>query len=90
MAIRPRELEFQHELEATTEVSVRAADAVLVRAFQEGDPLAFPAIYERYRPLARHIALKILGNVEEADEASQETMLRVYQDRKSTRLNSSH
>jgi RNA polymerase sigma-70 factor (ECF subfamily) len=79
MAIRPRELEFQHELEATTEVSVRAADAVLVRAFQEGDPLAFPAIYERYRPLARHIALKILGNVEEADEASQETMLRVYQ-----------
>ncbi|MFM8999061.1 MAG: sigma-70 family RNA polymerase sigma factor [Actinomycetota bacterium] len=62
-----------------SDVSSRAEDAVLVRAFQAGDPLAFPAIYERYRPLARHIAFRILRSPEEADETSQETMLRVYQ-----------
>ena len=54
-------------------------DRGLVLAYQAGDPLAFPAIYERYRPTARRVAHGIIGNREEAEELAQEAMLRVYQ-----------
>lgn len=54
-------------------------DRGLVLAYQSGDPLAFPAIYERYRPTARRVAHGIIGNREEAEELAQEAMLRVYQ-----------
>ena len=74
-----RRLSAERADRLSSDVSARADDAVLVRSFQAGDPLAFPAIYERYRPLARHIAFRILRSPEEADETSQETMLRVYQ-----------
>ncbi len=54
-------------------------DRALVLAFQEGEPDAFATIYRRYRPLAGAVCLKILGNREDAEEAAQETMLRVLQ-----------
>ncbi|HWO69611.1 MAG TPA: sigma-70 family RNA polymerase sigma factor [Actinomycetota bacterium] len=54
-------------------------ERALVLAFQEGDPDAFASIYRRYRPLAGAVCLKILGNRDDAEEAAQETMLRVLQ-----------
>jgi RNA polymerase sigma-70 factor (ECF subfamily) len=55
-------------------------DRFLVLDFQAGnqDP-AFEEIHRRYSGLARHICLNILRSVDDAEEATQETMLRVYQ-----------
>lgn len=54
-------------------------DRTLVLDFQAGRPEAYEEIDRRYRGLARHICLRMLRNAEDADEAVQETMLRVYQ-----------
>ena len=53
------------------------ADKSLVLRFQMGNPEAYDEIFARYRPLAHRICLRILGNREDAQEAVQETMLRV-------------
>ncbi len=54
-------------------------DRVLVVDFQAGVSEAYALIYRRYYALARHICFRMLGNTEDAEEAAQETMLRVYQ-----------
>jgi RNA polymerase sigma factor (sigma-70 family) len=55
-------------------------DRFLVLDFQAGneDP-AFEEIHRRYSGLARHICQNILRNTDDAEEATQEAMLRVYQ-----------
>lgn len=53
------------------------ADKSLVLRFQMGSPEAYDEIFERYRPLTERICLRILGDREDAQEAVQETMLRV-------------
>jgi len=47
--------------------------------FQAGNAEVFGEIHRRYARLARHICQRILGNADDADEATQEAMLRVYQ-----------
>jgi RNA polymerase sigma-70 factor (ECF subfamily) len=55
-------------------------DRFLVLDFQAGNAnRAFEEIHRRYSGLARHVCQNILRNAEDADEATQETMLRVYQ-----------
>ncbi|MHB8510972.1 MAG: RNA polymerase sigma factor [Actinomycetota bacterium] len=54
-------------------------DRDLVVAFKGGDARAYASIYREYRPLAESVCLRILGNREDAQEAAQETMLRVFQ-----------
>lgn len=54
-------------------------DREIVVAFKGGDVHAYALIYREYRPLAESICLRILGNTEDAQEAAQETMLRVFQ-----------
>lgn len=51
----------------------------LVLAFKGGDSHAYAVIYREFRPIAESICLRILGNAEDAQEAAQETMLRVFQ-----------
>lgn len=51
----------------------------LVVAFKGGDSHAYALIYREFRPVAESICLRILGNPEDAAEAAQETMLRVFQ-----------
>jgi RNA polymerase sigma-70 factor (ECF subfamily) len=57
-------------------------DRMLVLDFQSGngnrDP-AFAEIHRRYSGLARHICYRILSDARDAEDASQETMLRVLQ-----------
>jgi RNA polymerase sigma-70 factor (ECF subfamily) len=54
-----------------------ATDSDLVSAFHEGDPSAYPEIYRRYRLLADRVCRRLLCNLDDAEEAAQETMLRV-------------
>ena len=53
-------------------------DKGLVLAFQSGDIDAYSDIFVKYRALSAQICYRILQDREEADEAVQETMLRVY------------
>jgi len=54
-------------------------DKMLVLDFQAGQPAAFVEIHRRYAPLARHVCRRFLPNAQDADEAFQETMIRVFQ-----------
>ena len=54
-------------------------DRMLVLDFQAGDPEAFVEIHHRYGGLARHVCRRFLPNRQDADEAFQETMVRVFQ-----------
>ncbi len=54
-------------------------DRMLVLDFQAGNEGAFSEIHRRYAGLARHVCQRILRNADDADEATQEAMLRVYQ-----------
>ncbi|MGH2739991.1 MAG: RNA polymerase sigma factor [Actinomycetota bacterium] len=60
------------------EADVRS-DRDLVLDFQGGDYSAYAEIYRRYLPLIRSICMKLLGNADDAEEATQESMLRVFQ-----------
>lgn len=57
----------------------RLDDRMLVLDFQAGHPEAFVEIHNRYGPLARRVCLRFLRNPQDADEALQETMIRVFQ-----------
>src|SRR5919108_6593305 len=54
-------------------------DRELVLAFQAGDQDAYDEIYRRCRPVVESISRRLLKNPDDAQEASQETMLRVLQ-----------
>jgi RNA polymerase sigma-70 factor (ECF subfamily) len=54
-------------------------DRMLVLDFQAGQPEAFVEIHHRHGPLARRVCGRYLRNAQDADEAFQETMIRVYQ-----------
>jgi RNA polymerase sigma-70 factor, ECF subfamily len=50
----------------------------LTLAFQRGDADAYPAVYERYSPRVQGICRRMLPDQTEAEEAAQETFMRVY------------
>ena len=52
---------------------------MLVLDFQAGNPEAFVEIHKRYGGLARHVCRRLLANQHDAEEALQETMIRVFQ-----------
>jgi RNA polymerase sigma-70 factor (ECF subfamily) len=51
---------------------------VLVLDFQAGDPEAFVEIHNRYGNLAHQVCRRFLPNAQDAEEAFQETMIRVF------------
>jgi len=78
MATRVSELR-NGAAKAGTQPSAELDDRMLVLDFQAGNVEVFGEIHRRYAGLARHICQRILGNADDADEATQEAMLRVYQ-----------
>ncbi|MGH2580926.1 MAG: sigma-70 family RNA polymerase sigma factor [Actinomycetota bacterium] len=78
MAIRVSELR-NGAAKAAAATYADLDDRMLVLDFQAGNAEVFGEIHRRYAGLARHVCQRILGNADDADEATQEAMLRIYQ-----------
>ena len=61
------------------EASAFVDDKALALAFQQGERNAYEAIYERHRARVESVCYRMLSQREDAQEAVQETFLRVYQ-----------
>ncbi len=53
-------------------------DIELIKRAKEGDPAAFTSLVENYQTAVFNLCYRILGEADEAEDASQETFLRVY------------
>src|SRR6185295_6691565 len=60
-------------------VSQDAEDNVLVERCRNGDSAAFEPIVERYQRLLFTVALRMLGDHEEASDAAQNAFVKAYQ-----------
>ena len=57
-------------------------DAQLMAAVQHGDPAAFRILVEKYKRRAYYLALKLVGDSDDAYDLSQEAFIRVYNARR--------
>jgi len=53
-------------------------ESTLVRRAQAGDEKAFSLLLRPYIRLSYHVALRIIGNREDAEDASQQSLLKAY------------
>ncbi len=53
-------------------------ESILVERAQAGDEKAFSLLLRPYTHLAYHVALRITGNREDAEDASQQSLLKAY------------
>jgi RNA polymerase sigma-70 factor, ECF subfamily len=53
-------------------------ESILVRRAQAGDRMAFSLLLRPYIHLSYHVALRITGNKEDAEDASQQSLLKAY------------
>ena len=63
-------------------------DAQLMDSVQQGNPVAFRVLVERYKKKAYFTALKLVGDPDDAYDLSQEAFIRVYNARR--RYDKSH
>ena len=63
-------------------------DAQLMDSVQQGNPMAFRVLVERYKKKAYFTALKLVGDPDDAYDLSQEAFIRVYNARR--RYDKSH
>ncbi|HZN12192.1 MAG TPA: sigma-70 family RNA polymerase sigma factor [Blastocatellia bacterium] len=63
---------------AAPEVGLRAGEASLVARLKAGELGAFEELVAEYQPLVQALALRILGDAEDARDATQETFIKVY------------
>jgi len=54
-------------------------DQVYINKVKNGDPASFAYLVDRYKNMAYTIALRILRNVEDAEDAAQESFVKAYQ-----------
>ncbi|MFP5353471.1 MAG: RNA polymerase sigma factor [Actinomycetota bacterium] len=54
-------------------------DKELTLAYQRGEDGAYQAIYDRYKPRVQSVCRRMLGNTQDAQDATQESFLKVYQ-----------
>ncbi len=54
-------------------------DQVYINTVKNGDPASFAYLVDRYKNMAYTIALRILRNVEDAEDAAQESFVKAYQ-----------
>lgn len=53
-------------------------EALLIARAQQGDPHAFVPLVEKYQTPVYNLAYRMLGNVNDAEDAAQETFVRAY------------
>jgi RNA polymerase sigma-70 factor (ECF subfamily) len=53
-------------------------DAMLVRSALDGDSSAFATLVDRHAPRCLRFATRMLGSLEDAEEVTQDTLLRVH------------
>jgi len=58
--------------------AVEMTDAMLVSRALEGDPAAFAVLVDRHAPVCLRFATRMLGSTEDAEEVTQETLVRVH------------
>jgi RNA polymerase sigma-70 factor (ECF subfamily) len=63
-------------------------DAVLIRAFREGDKAAFDSLVLRHKDRVFNLCYRLLGDYEEANDSAQETFIKVYGSLKKFRFES--
>lgn len=56
----------------------QAEETILVQALKAGDEAAYRTLIERYSPTIYNLALRMMGNREEAEEVLQETFLSAF------------
>ena len=64
-------------------------DAILVEEFLRGDPAAFEGIMKRYRRMVYFVALRMVGNHDDADDVAQKTFISAYKNLRNFRRESS-
>ncbi|MDQ3785300.1 MAG: sigma-70 family RNA polymerase sigma factor [Actinomycetota bacterium] len=72
-------LRKQEQVEVTDSVLGSDEDRDLTLSFQRGDHDAYGSIYSRYYRSVYNVCYRMLGQRDDAQEATQETFLRVYQ-----------
>lgn len=55
-------------------------DKVLIDRFLEGDESAFNLLFEKYKRKIYLIAYRLLGNHEDANDITQETLIKIYKE----------
>jgi len=70
-------------VQETTEIQQKAgvealADTALVELVLQGDQNVFAVLVERYKDAVQNLAYRMLGNVTEAEDVTQETFVRAY------------
>jgi RNA polymerase sigma-70 factor (ECF subfamily) len=58
--------------------SVTDVDMLLVKRSQEGDVAAFEQLIKHHQVIAYNIAFRVLGNQEDAQDATQEALIKVF------------
>lgn len=64
-------------------------DKVLIDRFLEGDETAFNTLFEKYKQKIYLTAYRLLGNHEDANDITQETLIKIYKELKNFRNESS-
>jgi RNA polymerase sigma-70 factor (ECF subfamily) len=63
-------------------------DAALIRAFHEGDKVAFDRLVLKHKDRLFNLCYRLLGDYEEANDSAQETFIKVYRSLKKFRFES--
>ncbi|MFH1998853.1 MAG: sigma-70 family RNA polymerase sigma factor [Planctomycetota bacterium] len=65
------------------------SDSVVIRRFLEGDSQAFDLLVARYETRVRSLLFRLLWNIDDAEEVTQDTFLRVLENAQQFRAESS-
>jgi RNA polymerase sigma-70 factor (ECF subfamily) len=70
--------EAAESLQSSPTAAVWSQDAGLIARLRAGEMAAFEELVGEYQPLVYALTLRILGNAEDARDATQETFLKIY------------